>query len=130
VVEPPESVVFTVLISLIILILTIPIVVFLDILLENYACTWPGNDDSQYDPPKTEIRSFERKAKPKLREIANESIFGEVINKAVTDGSAYDSYTAADLAQLAYSGLIIITCFDFLRKKLWTIVYYSTSIET
>jgi hypothetical protein len=129
VVEPPKSVVFTVIISLIILILTIPIVVFLDILLNNYACTWPGNDDSQFDPPKTEIKSFERKAKPKLREISNESIFGEVINKAVTDGSAYDSYTAADLAQLAYSGLIITICFDFLRK-LRTIVCYSTSIET
>jgi hypothetical protein len=107
VIEPPETVVFTVIISLIIIILTIPIVVFLEILLENYACTWPGNEDGRFQPPKTEMRSFERK--PKLREIAKDSIFGEVINKAVTDGSAYDSYTNADLAQLAYSGLIIIT---------------------
>jgi hypothetical protein len=118
VVEPPKSVVFTVLISLIILILTIPIVVLLDILLENYACTWPGKDDCRFDPPKEEISpSFERKVKPKkLREIGDDSIFGEMINKAVRDGSAYDSYTAADLAQLAYSGLIIITCFDFLKE--------------
>jgi hypothetical protein len=102
--EPPETVVFTVIIALIVIILTIPIVVFLEILLENYACIWPGKDDDRFNPA-TDESTCETKVK---HEISNESIFGEVINKAVMDGSAYDSYAAADFAQIVYSGLVTI----------------------
>jgi hypothetical protein len=105
VIKPPESVIFTVIISLILIILTVPIIVFLEILLENYACTWPGKDYSFNGETEKKLSD---ETEPNLREVGNETLFGKVINKAVTDGSAYNSYTAADLAQLIYTGLIII----------------------
>jgi hypothetical protein len=118
--EPPETVIFTVIIALIVIILTVPIVLFLEILLENYACIWPGTDDDRFNP-KTDEPTCETKVK---HEISNESIFGEVINKAVMNGSAYDSYAAADFAQIVYSGLVTTICFDYLRQMTDTFLLF------
>jgi hypothetical protein len=64
---------------------------FLEVLLENYACGWPGESDSN----DTRFAGTEKEG---------ESMFDAVIKKAVTEGSAYDSYSSADLAYIIYSG--------------------------
>jgi hypothetical protein len=76
--EPPSSVVFIVIISLITSILTIPIVLVLEFILENYAIAWPAKKGFTYDIDEG-TDGASRKTKIELREAENKSMFGEVI---------------------------------------------------
>lgn len=92
-------------------ILVVPINIFLQFLLENFANVWPGTYDDQ--------RRFKASSNGKLNlsEAAKKSGFGKVINKAVKQGSASEMENAEDATHFAYSGLIQESSF-------WTISDY------
>jgi hypothetical protein len=103
--EPPTTVIFIVIVALITTILQIPIVLLLAFLLENYASIWPGRSGGYQE--KINLNAKKDKALCetglKLREATNKSMFGEVIDKAMKNGGAQDSYNSADIAQITYS---------------------------
>jgi hypothetical protein len=102
------GVVFVVIISLITGILTIPIVLVLEFILENYANSWPEKKGFNTD---TDTDKILRKTRLELREAENKSMFGEVISKAMKEGNAHDSYSSTDLAQITYAGGSYLYCY-------------------
>lgn len=103
--EPPTTVIFIVIVALMTTILQIPIVLLLAFLLQNYASIWPGRAGGYQ--VMIDINAMKDKAMYetglRLKEATNKSMFGEVIDKAMKNGGAQDSYNSADIAQISYS---------------------------
>ena len=104
--EPPQTLIFIVIVALITTILTIPPVIILCFVLENFAASFPGKQGYRHQINGKSGDKIMSEVALKICEEENKSLFGEAISRAIKKGSARDSYTSADLTQITYSGLM------------------------
>jgi hypothetical protein len=114
--DPPEDHAFTILVALLTAILSTPLLVAVTYVLDTYASTWPGSRGVEDDVGKIEEDLEGEKTDEKsektgeldtaavLRNSTRKSEFGEVIKRAVLNGGMSGKDTAAEIAQLAYTG--------------------------
>ena len=122
--------------ALLTIILSIPIVIILQTLLDGYASNYPGSrgfqddikekNDEGKEGEKSENAEIDLKIKiekekdktniaSKLRNSTRESAFGEQIKRGIIKGSASTTLSPSEISQTAYAGkhsLITIHLFD------------------
>lgn len=125
---PPTDPAFTILIALLTMIMTIPIVMILHFILQEYAGVWPGSrgfeDDVCEEGKKTDegVKEPRENVAVKLRNAFRQSDYGEVIKKGIRKGGMAGRDAAAEESQMVYAGKInsnvisrsdvILTCID------------------
>ena len=107
---PPADPAFTILISLLTMIMTVPIVMILHYILEEYAGRWPGSrgfeDDVGDDAKSLDKMKADESVAIALRNASRQSDYGEVIKRGAMKGGMAGRDPAAEMAQMAYAGIV------------------------
>ena len=101
--NPPSDPVFTILVALLTMILSIPVLVFLSVVLEEFASKTPGliyNRASKNESRKEKGNIEEETAKLRI----HQSDFARVIRKTVEERDGQKSSSKSDTAHYAYAG--------------------------
>ena len=114
---PPTDPVVTILVALLTTIISVPILVFLNFLLDGYASNWPGSrgvvDDIGTEGETKRKTHIQRKDTPSataseiLRNSSYSSAYGEELKKGLPEGNAVDYQRVNTISQIAYAGTCV-----------------------
>ena len=103
---PPSDMVFTVVVSLLTTIMTIPLVVILSATLDIYASKWPGKtaDEDLVTNSMTEDDGDKHDPKTIESDTVAKQYFGEVIKKGIAKDRTTQSSLAKETVRFIYNG--------------------------
>lgn len=101
---PPSDMVFTVVVSLLTTILTIPLVVILSATLDIYASKWPGKRVEDLVTSAMTDEGDKLNSKTMESNIVEKQYFGDVIKKGIAKDRTSQSNLAKETLRFVYNG--------------------------
>ena len=104
---PPSDPIFTILVSLLTVLISIPVTMGLTVVLEEFCSKYPGrrlHDDDFVIDRKESILTSESESSQMLRNATTEFAFGDVIRKGIWRGSPSNVISSSDNSKVTYNG--------------------------
>jgi hypothetical protein len=112
---PPSNATFTIIVSLLTLLLSVPLIIIIHMIIDNYASRWPGSrgfeDDITEEMSKEKAKKEEDTKRSKNKDAASmlwnsacKSEFGEVVKSSAPGKASSGVDAQVEISQMAYAG--------------------------
>ena len=124
---PPSNASFTIIVSLLTLLLSVPLIIIIHLLIDKFASRWPGSRGFEDDITKEMSKQINNKDVKRLKvkdaaamlwNTACKSEFGEVVKTSAQIKASAGVDTQTEQSQMAYTGKPIYLSYIYVHLKI------------